>query len=91
MPRPSKPHKKKPHHLELPSHPDILPGTAHTYKKLTFAFFASTVMTFAFASFLSYNNVPASVILPTSAPIWIGLTTLLFLSAVTHEDKVYKD
>lgn len=40
---------------------------------------ASTISTFFFALLLYEAKIPITVILPTSAPVWIGISTLVFM------------
>ena len=47
----------------------------HKKRKILRSFLISTATTFVFGMFL-INLVPITVVFPTCAPIWVGLTTL---------------
>lgn len=60
--------------------PHALPiKNANKVKFLVISLLASTSLTFGFALLLNHFNIPIIVILPTSAPIWVGLTTIGYM------------
>lgn len=47
---------------------------------LVIGVFISSLLTLVFANFLSSIGIPITTILPTSAPIWVGIATMIFLT-----------
>ncbi len=71
-------HKKHLHHHKQPPH--ALP--VRNKNKLTFlglSIVVSTAVTSAFASIMSVFGIPITVVLPTSAPILMGFTTIGYM------------
>ena len=56
------------------------PHQFSNYRALFAGFSVSTLITMVFATFLGAIAMPLTVILPTSAPIWIGIASLIFLA-----------
>ena len=49
------------------------------HKSLLVGSSISTLVTLVFATFLGSMNIPITVILPTSVPLWTGLASLIFM------------
>lgn len=60
-------HRMKPHQFS-------------NYKALFAGFAVSTLITMVLATFLGVMTIPLTVILPTSAPIWIGIASMMFMA-----------
>lgn len=56
------------------------PHQFSSYKALFTGLSVSTLITMVLATFLGVMTIPLTVILPTSAPIWIGITSLIFMA-----------
>ncbi|UCD03605.1 MAG: hypothetical protein JSW73_03635 [Candidatus Woesearchaeota archaeon] len=48
-------------------------------KALISGFLISTVFTTILGLLMKGVDIPTTTVLPTSAPIWVGITTLIFL------------
>jgi len=51
------------------------------YKPIVLGFGISTVASLLFGTFLTVSAIPVTVILPTLAPIWIGLATITIVAS----------
>jgi hypothetical protein len=74
------PHHKHlpPHHLHIPPH--ALPiRNKNKMKFLLISFLFSGLFTVTFALLLKFFNIPINVILPSSAPIWMGTLTIGYM------------
>ena len=49
------------------------------WKAVVYGFACSTLFTMVLAILLKIIGIPITVILPTSAPIWIGIATMVFM------------
>ncbi|MBI2141917.1 hypothetical protein HYU15_00315 [Candidatus Woesearchaeota archaeon] len=56
------------------------PHQFSNYRALFMGLAVSSLITMGFATFLGVMTIPLTVILPTSAPIWIGITSLIFMA-----------
>lgn len=75
--RPLPPHLHKPGH-PMPPH-ERFKGEA--WKRLVASVVVGTVVTAVFASLLFYFfQISINVVLPASAPIWIGTATIFFMA-----------
>lgn len=71
---------KMPPHHEFIIPPHALPiRNRNKVKFLVISFLVSTTITLLFDLLLYFYKIPTIVILPTSAPIWIGLTTIGYM------------
>ena len=67
--------------LEKPIQPHHIHNQKNKgWKALVSGIFISSLITLSFAQLLFTANIPITVILPTSAPIWIGIATMIFLT-----------
>ena len=72
-----------PVHPEFNIPPHALPiRNENKVKFLVVSFLISTLVTIFFALLLNFVKIPITVTLPTSAPIWIGLTTIGYMVQV---------
>ncbi len=61
----------------------MLPHHEHrksSVKALGYGITASSILSALFASVLNAAGIPVTVILPTTAPIWVGTATMLFMT-----------
>ena len=69
-----------PPHNEFRIPPHALPiKNRNKIKFLVISFLVSTLITLLFAFLANFYKIPITVILPTSAPIWIGITTIGYM------------
>jgi ABC-type bacteriocin/lantibiotic exporter with double-glycine peptidase domain len=66
MPPPREPHRK--------------PHERSGFRPLAVSVFTALVITTVFAVLLKLYSIPLTVILPTSAPVWMGFSTILFMA-----------
>ncbi|MBI2574957.1 hypothetical protein HYV82_03660 [Candidatus Woesearchaeota archaeon] len=66
-------------HLKHERH-GMKPHQFSNYRALFTGLTVSTLITMVFATFLGVMTIPLTVILPTSTPIWIGITSLIFMA-----------
>lgn len=73
-----------PHHdFAMPPH--ALPVRLENRIKFLFAsFIISSLFTLTFASVLKFFGIPVNVIIPSSAPIWIGTLTIGYMVQVEN-------
>ena len=55
--------------------PKVKDGAKAMGASITLSLFFS----FMFAGFLGANGIPLNVVLPTTAPVWMGTSTMLFM------------
>jgi hypothetical protein len=49
------------------------------FSALAIGLIASSLITIFIAGFMNSAEIPVTTILPTSAPIWVGFSTMLFM------------
>lgn len=75
--RPLPPHLHKPGH-PMPPHERF---KGETWKRLVASIAIGTIATVIFASLLFYVfQISINVVLPASAPIWVGTATIIFMA-----------
>jgi len=68
-------------HLHIPPH--ALPvKNANKAKFIFISFIFSSLFTISFASALKFFGIPVNVIIPSTAPIWMGSLTLGYMMQV---------
>ncbi len=55
------------------------PHERRGFSALVIGLTTSSLITVFIASFMNSAEIPITTILPTSAPIWMGLATMLFM------------
>ena len=61
----------------------MLPHHEHhksSIKALGYGITASSILSASFAGLLHAVGIPVTVILPTTAPIWVGTATMVFMT-----------
>ncbi len=58
-----------------------MPPHKESWKAIVVGFSISTVASLLFGTFLTVSAIPVTVILPTLAPIWIGLATITIVAS----------
>jgi hypothetical protein len=58
-----------------------MPPHKESWKAIVTGFSISTVASLLFGTFMFVANLPATTILPTLAPIWIGLATITIVAS----------
>ena len=67
-----------PHHEHM--HPHALPiRNANKIKFIFISFVFSSLFTLCFALMLNFFEIPLNVIVPSSAPIWMGTLTIGYM------------
>ena len=69
------------HYLHIPPH--ALPiRNANKVKFLVISFMFSSLFTLCFALMLNFFEIPINVIVPSTAPIWMGTLTIGYMVQV---------
>ena len=55
-----------------------VPSARNSWRALATGISASSLITLGFMQVLFAINIPLTVILPTSAPMWVGIATMVF-------------
>jgi hypothetical protein len=72
---------KMPHHNLIPPH--ALPiRNANKIKFLLISFIFSSLFTTTFALALKFFEIPINVVIPSSAPVWMGTLTIGYMVQV---------
>ena len=67
-------------HWHGPMPPHALPiRNTNKVKFLFFSFIFSTLFTMAFAMSLKFYGIPIEVIIPSTAPVWMGTLTIGYM------------
>ena len=69
-------HARDPHLGETPLHLKER-GFLGKNRSLKFAVGVSSALTALLLLFFTFSGIPLSIALPTSAPVWVGVSTLL--------------
>ncbi|MBI3034720.1 hypothetical protein HYY71_00210 [Candidatus Woesearchaeota archaeon] len=72
------PHEYEHWHKPIPPHALPIRNT-NKVKFLFFSFIVSTLFVAAFAISLRFYGIPVGVIIPSSAPIWMGTLTIGYM------------
>jgi len=75
------PHEHRHPHMHIPPH--ALPiRNANKIKFLFISFIFSSLFTMSFALVLKFFEIPINVIIPSTAPVWMGTLTIGYMVQV---------